>query len=631
MEAKSFKNTVTVNLGDLEKKGDDTVDTEPIKIEITADSASKVYDGEELTKNTWKQTAGKLAEGNKVETVKVTGSQKLVGSSENVPSDAKIVDAAGQDVTKGYDITYKNGTLTVTDGTNPDDPKPVDDNLVVTKADSSNTAQYALGQKVTFDITATNIYADARTITLKEINGVTLEKSEFSNVAGGATVKTTATYTIAEKDILAGSFKNTVTAVIGKLTKTADATVKTAEATPHLTITKETTSQPANGTGYQLGETITYRITAKNDGNLTLTNAKVNDELTGDAWTIESLTPGESKEFTTEYTVTSDDILKGSVVNVATADADGPGGKKPDPTPGTKEDPTDPIDTSMTVVKTVTSEPAEGDEYALGETVEFEIVVTNTGNVPYNNIVVEDDLTGDSWTIATLAVGASQTFTTSHVVTADDAEAGSFTNIAVATADPIPDPKDPTNPKVPGTRGDVEVPTTDETIAGDVNYYSLIIRYFDEDGNQILKDRTYNETLKEGTEYYVKTPEYKGYTPDSPVVAGVLDGDTEVDVIFSRNSYKLTIRYVDMNGNTVAKRYLKEFFYGDKYSVKSPAIAGYEVSRGTVSGTMPARDVQVTVRYSTLPQPVKELETINDYATPLGLGNLVQTAGDCFE
>ena len=71
----------------------------------------------------------------------------------------------------------------------------------------------------------------------------------------------------------------------------------------HLTIEKETTSTPANGSKYALGETITYKITVTNDGNLTITDITVTDELTGDEWTIASLKPGESKEFETSYVV----------------------------------------------------------------------------------------------------------------------------------------------------------------------------------------------------------------------------------------------------------------------------------------------------------------------------------------
>ena len=85
-------------------------------ITITADSDEKEYDGTVLVDDGY--TSDSLAEGDKFETVAVDGFQLFKGSSDNVPSDAKIVDVNGQDVTKNYEITYKNGTLKVT-------PKPI--------------------------------------------------------------------------------------------------------------------------------------------------------------------------------------------------------------------------------------------------------------------------------------------------------------------------------------------------------------------------------------------------------------------------------------------------------------------------------------------------------------------------
>ena len=91
-----------------------TVDTTTIEIEITAASAEKVYDGTPLTDDGYELTSGKLAEGNVIQSVTLTGSQLNVGSSDNVASEAMIVDADGNDVTAGYTITYVKGTLEVT-------------------------------------------------------------------------------------------------------------------------------------------------------------------------------------------------------------------------------------------------------------------------------------------------------------------------------------------------------------------------------------------------------------------------------------------------------------------------------------------------------------------------------------
>lgn len=88
------------------------------EITVTADSASKVYDGTALTKNSWTITSGTLVSGHKADVI-ITGSQTNVGSSSNVPSGAKITDGAGNDVTANYSVAYVNGTLTVTKANKP--------------------------------------------------------------------------------------------------------------------------------------------------------------------------------------------------------------------------------------------------------------------------------------------------------------------------------------------------------------------------------------------------------------------------------------------------------------------------------------------------------------------------------
>ncbi|MBR5773822.1 MAG: VWA domain-containing protein [Clostridia bacterium] len=83
------------------------------EVTITADSASKVYDGTALTDGGWKDIApAGLADGDTVASVIVSGSQTSVGESANVASGAVIM-RGNEDVTASYDITYVDGTLTV--------------------------------------------------------------------------------------------------------------------------------------------------------------------------------------------------------------------------------------------------------------------------------------------------------------------------------------------------------------------------------------------------------------------------------------------------------------------------------------------------------------------------------------
>ena len=727
----SSYSSVTANVG--------TLSIDKRTVTMTSADDQKVYDSTALTNDTVTESGDDFATGEGA-TYDVTGTQTLVGSSENtftytLNSNTKAAN---------YTITTVFGTLTVTDGTNPPD-EPVDPELVVTKTAEDKT--YKLGEEVTFKITATNIYEKAQTITLTEIDGVTLAQSEFKNVKGGDTIETTATYTITETDILKGSFTNTVTAKMGKIEKEAEATVTTEEPNPSLDVEKETTSTPKNGKTYALGETIEYKITVTNDGNLTVKNIVVKDEMTGDEWNIESLAPGESKEFTTDHVVTEEDILAGKVVNDATADGDNDSDIPTDPDDDTTEDPTDPVDTSLDVKKT---SDKDGKQVALGEVINYTITVKNIGNVTYKNVKVTDELTGDEWTIPELKVGETKTFNASYTVTETDILRGEVLNSVTAKGDPIPDP-DPDEPdKVPEGDDDNKVPTEEpnpkftltktvtnipsrgyfdegetaefdivvkntgnltlknievteklegaEFVAGDgytikdgkaviaelavgasvtvkakytvkkedlgedlknvvtgtgegpedpddpdknhdpdpeegetpvpvKNEFTLTIYYlYREDGSTAAK--TYTKSgLKKGDAYNVKSPTIEGYIADQLRVKGTMPNeDVTVTVYYDLGEYTLTIYYRYVGGGTAAPTYKKTGLnIGDSYSVKSPVIDGYTCDRPTVRGKMPGRNVTITVYYA------GEDIIIDDYGTPLGLGNLSLNAGDTIE
>ena len=74
-----------------------------------------------------------------------------------------------------------------------------------------------------------------------------------------------------------------------------------------------------------------------------------------------------------------------------------------------------------------------------GDTIVYNFVVTNTGNVTLSNITITDiNATVSGGPLATLAVGASNatTFTAIHVITQADIDAGQVDNLATATGNP---------------------------------------------------------------------------------------------------------------------------------------------------------------------------------------------------
>ena len=151
--------------------------------------------------------------------------------------------------------------------------------------------------------------------------------------------------------------------------------------------------------------------------------------------------------------MTEADILVGEVVNVATATGESPDPDEPEVpvTPGEDPEPTEEPDNTLTVEKIITGTAPEGG-YDAGDEITYRITVTNTANMTITDITVTDELTGDEWTIASLAPGASKEFTATYTVTQADIEAGSVTNTATATG------TDP-NGGEPGGRGSV---TTEE-------------------------------------------------------------------------------------------------------------------------------------------------------------------------
>lgn len=95
-----------------------TVNPITTPIVVTAGSDTKVYNGTELTKNTYTYTDGVLLTGDILEAT-ITGSQKFVGSSNNTVSNVKVM-RNGEDITSNYTMgTHVNGVLEVTSAEQP--------------------------------------------------------------------------------------------------------------------------------------------------------------------------------------------------------------------------------------------------------------------------------------------------------------------------------------------------------------------------------------------------------------------------------------------------------------------------------------------------------------------------------
>ena len=404
-----------------------TLTINPRSITLTSATDEKPYDGTPLTNATITVSDPGFVAGEGA-TYDVTGTQTLVGSSENTFT-YELNEGTRE---ANYVIKRVFGTLTVSD-------EDVDPTTVVTKthADKADGSRYDLGETVTFTITVTNPYDTAKTITLTEQGGVTLKDTVFENVAPGATVSTTATYTITEADVKAGTYHNEVTAAFsGGKSFTGEDNVEVEDGKAHLTVIKvASTTQPEGG--FKLGDTIEYSIKVKNDGNLTVSNIEVTDDLTGEVLNFGTLAGHtESEPQTVSYTVTEKDILSGKIINNATVTkAEDPDGNTPETTPGKAEVKTEPARPVLIVNKTVVGKTSG---YELGEKATYNISVTNAGNVTVKNVWVTDDLTGQELFFGTIAPGETvpapeKPTQITYTITEQDILNGKVVNVATVT------------------------------------------------------------------------------------------------------------------------------------------------------------------------------------------------------
>ncbi len=632
---------------------DETVETEEVdpglKVTKTADVTKDVKVGDTITYTITVENTGNVTLKN------ITVEDDLTGDTWTI--DELGVGKTSKELTATYVVSSDDildgiiKNIATAETTNPDDPdepvtgqddeivepEPVDTTLEVIKESEYEGETVGLGEVISYTITVTN-KGNVPFTNVEVIDEMTGDEWLIETLGVGETKEFETTYTVTSDDILKGEVLNVVTAE-GDPIPDPDPDVP-----PHIPEDEDEEDDPTDpidttltvvktsdkqGQKVKLGETIKYTITVTNDGNVPYTNVEVVDELTGDKWTIEVLPVGATETFTAEYTVTAADIQAGTVLNSVTAKGD----EIPDPDPDNpphipedddevEDDPED-IDTTLTVVKTsdVTTTAQVGD------TITYTIVVKNDGNVDYTNVKVDDELTGLHETIAVLKVGESQTFTTTRVVTAADAAAGHILNVAVAKADPIPDPDDPDQPKVPEGSDDEDDPVDPVPVVPEI--YRVTVRYWYEYVGGETAAKTFTQQYATGDPYAITSPKVPGYTADILRVTGVMEKqDMVYDVIYTANEYTLTVEYIYLDGSEAAPTYTETLKAGDEYHVVSPVIDGYRASMKVVEGTMPARDVKYTVVY------VKNGNgyiIIDDYDTPLGIGNVHLNAGECFE
>ena len=703
----TFTNTVTASVGDKTFTAKDTVSateiadanpylkiTKVVESEDSTEDSTKIYKLDEVVKyKITVKNAGNLTLTN----VKVE--DKKTGLNETIQT---LKPNETREFTTSYQIKEKdvrNGkfdNVATGSANNPSDKKTkVDEGEATIPTEKANSSLYvekivtnasedgfAEGDEIIFNIHVIN--NGNQTITGIAITDALVGNTgdntlKVKDLKPGEDDTVTVKYTVTQNDLVNGSVKNEAKATgtdPSNKTVTAkdDATATTVETNPSLVVKKDTISQPANGSTYALGETIRYRITVTNTGNLDLTNVKIIDTLANvekvnpKDWTIAKLAVGDSKSVEATYTVTKADILNGEVVNAALAEADSPDRKEPKVEGDQTVDQTDAQNPHMTVVKTTTSNPQNGTAYALGETITYKITVTNDGNVDLTNVKVIDNkeglvkhgaglLTRDWPTLTLLAVGQTREFTASYTVTQNDLIAGNVVNDATATGT-APGDNEPTvvpgntddstekanadytvtktvdNPKAEYKVGDVINYTIRITNTGNLTLNNLTVadQMQGASGNAVIANKagvTVNgntatiATLAVGASIELKasytvaradadgtlanrvnvtSTTKPGEDPENPNGPTTPSKSGETDPTPTEKTYALTIHYVDNNGNAAAPDYTARLLAGETIdAVVSPAIDGYTPNFGTVvlpATGMPAANITVTVIYT---------------------------------
>ncbi len=383
---------------------------------------------------------------------------------------------AGQIVNSATASTTYNGANVsdVSDDTDPASPGNDDDptitfltpqpEITVTKDDQMPylPQNITLGQTITYQIIVQNTgNVTVNNIVVTDANAQIQGNPVISTLAPNDTAILTATHVVTQAEIDAGYVSNQA---VGTFTYDGtvysdlsddldpsspggddDPTITNISQNPSLEITKND-QLPYTPQNLAVGDVITYEILVTNTGNVTLNLVTVTDNNAtfNGANTLTNLAPGATGRILAQHTVTQADLDAGQISNSAVASTDFNGSTYSDTSddtdtasPGGDNDPT-----ITFLVQNPQIEVTKDDNFTLlpqnlnpGDVIQYDIVVTNTGNVTLYNISLTDNnanFTGSN-SIAQLDVNQSETITAEHTVTFADIDAGQVINSATAT------------------------------------------------------------------------------------------------------------------------------------------------------------------------------------------------------
>lgn len=357
-------------------------------------------------------------------------------------------------------VTVTDGTTTGTDAVSlagPDQLPLLD--MVKTSTGGGNFDD--IGDVITYDYVVTNtgnITMTSAITVADDKTTVTCPALPAGGLLVGNSITCTASYAVTQADLDLGTVTNEATAtiqqpVIPSVTHpTGTATVSSGLETemvgalqdPSIAISKAIAPGTAS-TYAALSDSVTFQFTVTNTGNVTLTEAvtvtdiNIPDVLACPASGAVNILPGGTVVCTTTWSPDQGDLDAGSFVNSATAQTMHDGNTIVTPTPASAT--ATAIQTpAMEMVKALTGleEPggAPTSVFASGNVAVYSYTITNTGNTTLTGpIGINDNLIGAvSCPAGDLApTDPPLVCSAQYVITDDDVELGSVTNIATAT------------------------------------------------------------------------------------------------------------------------------------------------------------------------------------------------------
>ncbi len=365
---------------------------------------------------------------------------------------------------------------------NESDPTPVAPawNPDITLTKTSSTAAFSVPPQpgdviaYSFEVENTGNLTLTGIVLSDPLPGIVLDSTTIAALAPGESQTLTGSYAISQADIDAGERSNTASVTADDVFG-AEQTDTSPLVTPIDQVISVAVIKSVATNGVQdptvVGDPISYAFEVRNTGNVTLTDVTLSDPLPGitvNGGPIATLAPGatDTTTFTADYAVVQSDIDAGGVVNQATVSALDPDSSPVTDLSGDTFGDDNPLsvptfrDSAVALVKTALT-GALSDPPLEGETVSYDLTVTNTGNTTLTNVAVTDPLPGIVITgspVATLAPGAANavTLTATYALTQDDIDAGLLPNQATVVAD---EPGGGTVSDLSGETNDDDLPT----------------------------------------------------------------------------------------------------------------------------------------------------------------------------